>query len=220
MKFFAVRHLDDKQAVGFFWVEGLEDLIAVVDEITEPDLCEIREIEDIGGFGWSSHVPGLGVERDWGGGGDPHRDMQSLTNKIEFFGAVEDFISEHIPDEEWKPLIPDEYRPSQRRPEPAPKVEPRTPRPAPPIETLKTTVYIIQSGDFVKIGSTSGPIKKRLKALSTAHHSELVLLGAIEDAPGNLELILHERFASLRVRGEWFRYEGALAEWGAGGFKL
>lgn len=46
MKLFAVRQVDDKQAVGFFWADGEGELPFAVDEITEPDFCEFCKIDE------------------------------------------------------------------------------------------------------------------------------------------------------------------------------
>lgn len=53
-------------------------------------------------------------------------------------------------------------------------------------------------------------VKDRLKALATAHYDELKVLATITNAPAGLEQQLHEKFAALRVRGEWFRAEPEL----------
>lgn len=66
-------------------------------------------------------------------------------------------------------------------------------------------VYFLRFGDRVKIGYT-GNLAQRLRALP---HDEL--LGTI---PGDesTEWDLHERFAHLRIKGEWFRAEPELLE--------
>lgn len=67
------------------------------------------------------------------------------------------------------------------------------------------TIYFIESSGHVKIGKTTGQVERRLQTLSTSHWRELRLLATIENAPGNLETVLHSRFAKHRVRGEWFQ---------------
>lgn len=64
-------------------------------------------------------------------------------------------------------------------------------------------VYAITSGDFVKIGWSTDP-RRRLGKVSSDNASPCSLIGFI---PATLEdeAALHERFASSRVRGEWFR---------------
>jgi hypothetical protein len=71
-------------------------------------------------------------------------------------------------------------------------------------------VYFIQAGADgpIKIGYTADPFA-RLEELQTAHYEDLRLLMTIADN-GTLEARLHERFAELRIRGEWFRAEGEL----------
>lgn len=73
-------------------------------------------------------------------------------------------------------------------------------------------VYFIQVGDagLVKIGVSSNPLV-RLASLQTSHSDELRLIGTM---PGkrSKERELHDRFASLRVRGEWFRPDMCILE--------
>jgi hypothetical protein len=66
-------------------------------------------------------------------------------------------------------------------------------------------IYVIQCGEFHKIGYTSGRrVEPRLKALQTASPHKLTL---VDVWPGDEkeEHAMHERFADRRVRGEWFR---------------
>ena len=66
-------------------------------------------------------------------------------------------------------------------------------------------VYFIKSEKThsIKIGYTSGQVKKRLNSLQTAHPYKLHLLATL---PGTREYekSLHERFSSFRLKGEWF----------------
>ena len=73
-------------------------------------------------------------------------------------------------------------------------------------------VYFIQAGKDgpIKIGYSDDPLA-RLEDLQTAHHEQLRLLMTIADN-GTMEMQLHERFADLRIRGEWFRSEGELED--------
>jgi hypothetical protein len=67
--------------------------------------------------------------------------------------------------------------------------------------------YFIQAGSGpVKIG-ISGDVTRRMGLLSTATHELLCLLGSID---GDHEVSLHRRFATDRIRGEWFRPTKAL----------
>jgi hypothetical protein len=72
-------------------------------------------------------------------------------------------------------------------------------------------VYFIQAGDDgpIKIGWALDPTA-RLKELQVGCPEPLRLLMTIAD-DGELESQLHRRFASLRLRGEWFRAEQELA---------
>lgn len=67
--------------------------------------------------------------------------------------------------------------------------------------------YIIRAGDSgpVKIGKADNP-HDRLAALQTGHPDELVLLRVV-DTDFDCEDIFHERFARLRIRGEWFQFD-------------
>jgi hypothetical protein len=62
----------------------------------------------------------------------------------------------------------------------------------------------------VKVGQAGDP-KARLRALQTAHAGPLELVATM---PGEIhvEQKLHHQFAELRIRGEWFQFTGALAE--------
>ena len=65
-------------------------------------------------------------------------------------------------------------------------------------------VYFIkdESTGFVKIGYSDKP-NKRLKSLQTSSANKLTLVHAVEGDKA-LESALHTRFATHRVRGEWF----------------
>lgn len=71
-------------------------------------------------------------------------------------------------------------------------------------------VYFIQDEDGpIKIGYSEGNPYRRLNAFCTGNPRELKLLVSI---PGGREeeQALHERFADLRVKGEWFRPDARL----------
>lgn len=78
---------------------------------------------------------------------------------------------------------------------------------APPLPWL---IYFISSGDAVKIG-ISQDVARRLESLQCGSPVELTLLGT---RPGGEveERALHQKFAHLRIRGEWFRLERDLLE--------
>jgi len=74
-----------------------------------------------------------------------------------------------------------------------------------PISSDEGCVYFIRSEKThaIKIGFTAGKIENRLSALQTAHPYKLQVLAS---SRGNREYekSLHERFARLRLEGEWF----------------
>lgn len=199
----------DKQAVGFFWAEDEVELAHWVDEIAPVAQCEYLELEEGGGFVWDGKAPAIGV---------PEPDENALEKKttellagVSVIGAPNTLFggTADATDDDWLPLEIFEEEMYEWLPKMLAEREAKIPKPR-PIDLIPdpiTTVYFIQGGDHIKIGITNGPVAKRLKALSTAHHQELVLLATQEDASGKLEIELHERFAHLRVRGEWFRAE-------------
>lgn len=75
----------------------------------------------------------------------------------------------------------------------------------------KEFVYFLTAGPFIKIGKTSGDPSARIRDLQTGCPYRIELAAFL---PGGLEqeFSLHRRFAHLRTSGEWFRKEGALAE--------
>lgn len=207
MMIFAVRDIDDKQAVGFFFVRAAEDLPYEVDAISDVEACEFQEITEPGGFAWDDHVPAIGVDRPI----EKFReDYDVLMRKISPEGCLLNYFYGDDGDL-WTPLsllaadvpysrIKREVSRSKPKREPKPE---RKPRPAEgPIPT--DIVYFIECDGHIKIGVTSGSIKKRFHALATAHHRPLTLLATITDKDGGLEFALHQRFAAHRIRGEWF----------------
>ena len=69
-------------------------------------------------------------------------------------------------------------------------------------------VYVLQDGGHVKIGRTCDP-DLRIADLQTAHHRPLTLVCAVP-AHAALERALHERFAHLKQKGEWFTLDAEL----------
>jgi hypothetical protein len=67
-------------------------------------------------------------------------------------------------------------------------------------------VYMIQAGKDgpVKIGVGYNP-KARLAGMQTSHYETLTIIRLLDGGIGE-ERILHDRYASLRIRGEWFRF--------------
>lgn len=69
-------------------------------------------------------------------------------------------------------------------------------------------VYLIRSDNFIKIGYSESPLS-RVSGMQTGNPYELQLIAVIPGDTG-LESYLHERFADMRVRGEWFKETGLL----------
>jgi hypothetical protein len=197
LQLFVVRHIKDKQAVGFFWALHEDDLIDWVDHVTEPTLCEYQVVDLPGAFVWPATGPALGVARKFDEeDGDP-------AAPIELLGSLESYWqSETETDSIWHPLLIDTT-----------ELETAKPHLVVDNEPLPLAIYFIATATHVKIGSTTAPVKNRLKTLSTSHHEELRVLAVIENVRDDLEFRLHERFAKYRTRGEWFLLEGELKLW-------
>jgi hypothetical protein len=75
--------------------------------------------------------------------------------------------------------------------------------------------YIVRSGGFVKIGTTSD-LHVRFRALVAMNPHDVEMVAALAGGQ-SVERALHQRFAAYRHRDEWFREEGELAAWIAGG---
>jgi hypothetical protein len=75
---------------------------------------------------------------------------------------------------------------------------------------MKTFVYAIERADdeAVKIGWSYNPYK-RLGVLRSTLKKELRLLG-FEPGGRDREMKLHRQFRYWRIKGEWFRNEGAV----------
>lgn len=73
--------------------------------------------------------------------------------------------------------------------------------------------YAIQAGEGgpVKIGVTRDPVQ-RLKTLQTGNPETLRGLAAWRVLPGE-ERLIHDDFASVRIRGEWFHPTPELLEY-------
>jgi Meiotically up-regulated gene 113 len=65
-------------------------------------------------------------------------------------------------------------------------------------------IYFIRTGEYVKIGYSTN-VPTRLSGIKTATPYDIELLGT---CPGTraTEKSLHDRFARLHYRGEWFRF--------------
>jgi hypothetical protein len=77
-------------------------------------------------------------------------------------------------------------------------------------------VYFLRDGDRVKIGHASS-LKQRISKLQVGSARPLTLIGVV---PGSREIerFIHWQFRKHRERGEWFRIEGALAQFLAENF--
>jgi len=76
-------------------------------------------------------------------------------------------------------------------------------------------VYFIQASDRIKIGRTKDPLTRLLR-LRQDTTGLVRFLGAItcsdSEEARKLEALLHHRFATLRVAGEWFKVGSELSE--------
>lgn len=70
-------------------------------------------------------------------------------------------------------------------------------------------VYFVRGGDWVKIGRSTDVIA-RVRDLQTTSPLDL-RIAVIVHGDNRLESRLHRRFASLHIRGEWFRCEPPLS---------
>jgi Putative antitoxin of bacterial toxin-antitoxin system, YdaS/YdaT/T5orf172 domain len=69
-------------------------------------------------------------------------------------------------------------------------------------------VYAIESGDAVKIGWSANPLA-RMNGLKATHPGRLRLLGFVP-ASRRQERELHHLCEAQKIRGEWFRKDGAV----------
>ena len=76
------------------------------------------------------------------------------------------------------------------------------------LRALKGYVYLIQSGDYYKIGVTRNHPHERAQALDTAAHNGADVVGFLYvDMPYAVEAELHKKYSKYRKRGEWFAFE-------------
>jgi hypothetical protein len=108
MRLFAVRAVKNQEPVGFFWVDDLAGLLQMVDETTEPDLCEYKPIAGPGAIIWPGKVDDwkMGMEtlpNDFDGG-DAEMQHQSVIAESHFEGALFDFVNGIMAIPHWKHL--------------------------------------------------------------------------------------------------------------------
>lgn len=95
MRLFAVRVIEDKQAVGFFWAPDFTSLWWMIDTVCDPGGCEYRRIKDRAAIVWSDRV-----KANLGAGGNYSDDdetegskiLTELREKIQFEFSFEDYI--------------------------------------------------------------------------------------------------------------------------------
>lgn len=74
-------------------------------------------------------------------------------------------------------------------------------RPGRPV-CIQGSIYFARCGEAVKIGFSARPAH-RLRDLQIGSAEPVELIGWMPGSPA-VERLLHHRFASLRIRGEWF----------------
>lgn len=80
------------------------------------------------------------------------------------------------------------------------------------ISKQKDLVYLLVSGDKVKIGTTSNLVS-RVKALRTSNPEARIAL--VLNGNKSTESALHAKYAKYRISGEWFLSNPVLTDLGA-----
>lgn len=70
----------------------------------------------------------------------------------------------------------------------------------------KIYIVAVLTTDYVKIGFTTGSVKKRIKSLQNANPMGLALIRQIEGTRAG-EKEFHKQFSHTKVRGEWFLFD-------------
>jgi len=76
-------------------------------------------------------------------------------------------------------------------------------------------VYVVGYGEYVKIG-ISRDVVARVAALQVGAPEEIRIIAVLDGWEAE-ERALHIRFEQYRLKGEWFRKTGDLADWIEGG---
>lgn len=79
----------------------------------------------------------------------------------------------------------------------------------------KSTVYAIASLDrgvinSIKIGTTRGPVQRRLESLQTGNDRELKIIGSTQNIT---EKEAHDALSRFRLSGEWFSPSPQVTKW-------
>src|SRR2546430_13753056 len=90
LKLFAVRGVEDKEAVGYFWAPDLETLWWMIDEVTDPGTCECGLVDGPAAVTWVRDAPAMGVERE--DIEDEIDDREALARGASFHYAREDVL--------------------------------------------------------------------------------------------------------------------------------
>jgi len=106
MRLFAVRLIETKQAVGFFWAPDPIALWQMIDSVCDPSECECHPIKDSAAITWQGQVKatlgGGNVRQDEAG--EPSA-LNELRRELSFDYALEDFVMGEV-DTEWKKVPP------------------------------------------------------------------------------------------------------------------
>lgn len=74
-------------------------------------------------------------------------------------------------------------------------------------------VYVVKAGGFYKIG-ISNNVQERIKSIQTGNHQKVKFqMSVLVNDAHKLERKLHAKFASKRVKGEWFSLNESEVYW-------